>query len=136
MARGTNSAASERDTSAEQQKELFRHGDQSESIGGENELKVPAQKVRYLIQFLDKRNGARSLPLEATVFQLIKLMAEAEEREAQENEQLPADQQREDLVMVMAEWDDDDEEIGISRIPLMTIKHFNQYLAEIQRRID
>lgn len=78
----------------------------------------------------------RSLPLEATVPQLIEYLAKAEAAEYEENLQLPEDQQRQDYVMVIAECVDGEEDIGISRIPLMTIQHFNIYLQEISTRIQ
>lgn len=77
----------------------------------------------------------RSLPLEATVPQLIEYMDKAEAAEYAENLELPEDQHRQDYVMVLAEYVDGEEDVGISRIPLMTIQHFNIYLQEISTRI-
>lgn len=129
-------AANQGVASTEEQKELFRPGDQQDSTGGKVQQQVSSETVRYLIQFLDRRNGMRSLPLEATVPQLIEYLAKAEAAEYEENLQLPEDQQRQDYVMVIAECVDGEEDIGISRIPLMTIQHFNIYLQEISTRIQ
>lgn len=128
-------ATNKRVASTEEQKELFRSGDEPSSTRGEVQQQVPTQTVRYLIQFLDKRNGMRSLPLEATVPQLIEYMDKAEAAEYAENLELPEDQHRQDYVMVLAEYVDGEEDVGISRIPLMTIQHFNIYLQEISTRI-